>query len=140
MSSPNKPPFDKGTHGPPLTPVPTGNGEQFMEGDDIPESGPATVTKEKLGDYLSNITSVNHYNLKPGSTPAVSHHNPEGSPPVNDSYQAGGSPNNTGANATFVDEAIAGGSVKESDYTLIGVSDYKGSSSTGEINPFIKNN
>ena len=140
MSSPKHPPFKKGTHGPPLTPKPTGNGSTFMEGDDIPESGPEEVTRTKLGDYLSEVTKVNHYNLKPGSTPAASHRNPEGSPPIVDSFQRGGANNGAGAHATFVDEVIDAGAVKESDYTLTGVSDYKGSSSTGEINPFIKNN
>lgn len=137
MSSP-KPPLDKYGHGQPLTPEPSGAGNTYTEGDDIPLDGDAPVTRVKLGDYLSNITRVNKYNISAGSTDAPSNNDPRGAPPIYDAYRNGGSVNNAGANKTFIDEVIEGGAVKEKDFTLIGVGEYKNKDvESGELNPFL---
>lgn len=138
MSSP-KPPFDKGPYGPPLTPkskdgiVP--ENADIPEGKDSTEANEYPVTREKLGDYLSNITKVNEYSIAAGTKPSPSHHDQAGPPPINDAYtKAGG---NIGANKTFLDDAVKSGAVEESDFTLTGVSEYKGrSTNRGNINPF----
>lgn len=141
MSSP-KPPFE-GPYGPPLTPKPSDNKDLYREGDDIPEGATDAeakeyeVTRVKLGDYVSAVTKVNHYNLEGGSTPSSSHHDPAGPPPIVDSYKKGGAPNNVGAKQTFLDETLEKGAVKEGDFTLTGISEYKSrDSKRGEVNPF----
>lgn len=134
-----KPPFNEGPYAPPL--IPESKDGIVFEGADIPEGKDSQeakeypVTREKLGDYLSNITKVNKYNITPGTKPSPSHHDQAGPPPVNDSYtKAGG---NIGATKTFLDDVIEAGAVEESDFTLTGISEYKGrSTSRGNINPF----
>ena len=140
MSTP-KPPFDDGTYGPPLTPktkdgvVP--EGADIPEGKDSQEAAEYPVTKEKLGDYLSNITKVNEYSIAGGTAPSPSHHDQAGPPPINDAYSKAGG--NIGATRTFLDDAIDSGAVEESDFTLTGVSEYKArTTSRGELNPFFK--
>ena len=113
-----KKPLDTDKYGPTYRPKGSGNyGERddmLVEGDDLPESGDG-ASREKLGDYLSEVTKANKYRPNAGSKPAVSHHDEAGPPPVRDGYKTGGG--SPGTDQTFLDEVISKGAVKEKDFT-----------------------
>ena len=134
-----KKPLDTDKYGPTYRPKGSGNyGERddmLVEGDDLPESGDG-ASREKLGDYLSEVTKANKYRPNAGSKPAVSHHDEAGPPPVRDGYKTGGG--SPGTDQTFLDEVISKGAVKEKDFTNIGVGEYKNPTvDRGDINPFM---
>ena len=140
MAGPKKP-KDTDTYGPTYRPEGSGNhgtrDGMLVEGDDLPETGPG-ASREKLGDYLNTITSVNKYHPNQGSTEAVSHRDVSGPPPVVDGYKKAGSVNNTGTDQTFLDDVLGHGAVKEKDFTNTGVGEYKNPNvAKGEINPFM---
>ena len=72
MSSTKKP-SDTDIHGPTFRPgdpdrdssTPPSPDRDVVEGDDIPATGEG-ATREKLGDYLSSLTSVNKYRPSAG--------------------------------------------------------------------------
>lgn len=121
------PPLSDHLHGPSLRPKGSGTvntPEGLTEGDDLPESGEG-ASRESLGDYLSNLTKVNHYTVTGGSKPAPTHRDIGGTPPVNTAYKDGGMPNGTGSEKTFLDETIAAGDTEGHHFTEVGKSDYK---------------
>lgn len=139
---PPKPPFSDNSYGPPLTPVASGNGNTYKEGDDIPSGRPPPpgsdpelrpVTHKKLGDYLSNVTRINKYKISGGTTESLSHNDPLGSPPVLDAIE-----NNSGAANTFIGEVINAGAVTKNDFMSVGTGEYKNPGiSFGHLNPFV---
>jgi hypothetical protein len=142
MSSTKKP-LDTDYHGPTYRPKGSGNYDGaegiVLEGDDLPAQGEG-ASIEKLGDYLSDLSSVNRYHPNQGSTEAISHREVSGPPPVYDSYKAGGSVNNAGTDQTYLDDVLSHGAVKAKDFTNLGVGDYKNPKvAKGDINPFILN-
>jgi len=136
MSSPKKP-FDKEIYGPVYRPEGSGkHGDRdgmVQEGDDLPEAGPGAF-RATLGDYLSNLTKdaphANYYKVEGGSKPAASHRDVSGSPKIYAAFKDGGAETGSGAESTFLDEAIAAGdgvegAVKADDFVLTGRGTYK---------------
>jgi len=142
MSSTKKP-LDTDFHGPTYRPKGSGSYDgvdgMVLEGDDLPAKGEG-ASIEKLGDYLSDMSSINKYHPNQGSTEAISHREVSGPPPVYDSYQAGGSVNNAGTDQTYLDDVLSHGAVRAKDFTNLGVGDYKNPKvAKGDINPFVLN-
>lgn len=136
MPNPKKP-FDTELYGPTYRPEGTGKhgtrDGMVQEGDDIPEGGKG-ATRATLGDYLSNLTKgaphANHYPIEPGTKEAASHRDVGGSPKLFAGYKDGGAPSGSGAEKTFLDDAIdaakdVDGGVTADHFILTGKNTYK---------------